>query len=495
METTLNLSKKAYEYLNHGDTKSAEKILKILEKKEITPELKFTISSLLIEIGTATKKMDYIEEGIKNFKELKKETGFYVDYNLANGYYSKYKIMDEKPNYLTKNEHLLMKAKQNYLTNIDKTPLEILPLLYINLGNTYDYIGRTIDALEYYEKVPNHPYSLINKGIGLYEYSKFISNPSPILKDAYSCFKSVLRIENIPLEFKSICEKYITNIESICNEDILKQKSNKKLDKTSENNIEDFIVNFCLENKLYLNLCNFCQRCENAIGDTVIIPNMLVKTSESIDNDPYLRLSSKLNQIKMDYVSSRFLLILSQSEKINLDLINKNVVLINTLSYEEQDIRVQLLKNSFSSFYNILDKISHLINSYFNLNKKPDRLNFHNVWNNKNNNINGTLSSLNNPGLCALYDIHLELKPKHEKFYLRKIRNDITHNFLQVKLFKVEEDDMTIDELKDHTIELAKIVKNAIIYLIRSIDINEQQKYKKHKNKIIPKITIPLQKS
>ena len=334
--------------------------------------------------------MDYIEEGIKNFKELKKETGFYVDYNLANGYYSKYKIMDEKPNYLTKNEHLLMKAKQNYLTNIDKTPLEILPLLYINLGNTYDYIGRTIDALEYYEKVPNHPYSLINKGIGLYEYSKFISNPSPILKDAYSCFKSVLRIENIPLEFKSICEKYITNIESICNEDILKQKSNKKLDKTSENNIEDFIVNFCLENKLYLNLCNFCQRCENAIGDTIIIPNMLVKTSKSIDNDPYLKLSSQLNQIKMDYVSSRFLLILSQSKKINLDLVNKNVVLINTLSYEEHDIRIQLLKNSFSSFYNILDKISHLINIYFNLNKKPDKLNFHNVWNNKNNKINGT---------------------------------------------------------------------------------------------------------
>lgn len=54
---------------------------------------------------------------------------------------------------------------------------------------------------------------------------------------------------------------------------------------------------------------------------------------------------------------------------------------------------------------------------------------------------------------------------------------------------------MTINELKLNTIELAKIVKNAIIYLIRSIDINEQQKYKKHKNKIIPEITIPLQKS
>ena len=53
---------------------------------------------------------------------------------------------------------------------------------------------------------------------------------------------------------------------------------------------------------------------------------------------------------------------------------------------------------------------------------------------------------------------------------------------------------MTIDELKDNTIELAKIVKNAIIYLIRAIDINEKQKYKKCKNKSIPKITSHMQK-
>ena len=41
MDTNIKLSQKAYEYLDHGDTKSAEKILNMLKKKENTPELKF----------------------------------------------------------------------------------------------------------------------------------------------------------------------------------------------------------------------------------------------------------------------------------------------------------------------------------------------------------------------------------------------------------------------------------------------------------------------
>ena len=65
MDTNIKLSQKAYEYLDHGDTKSAEKILNMLKKKENTPELKFTISALLIEIGTVTKKMEYIEDSKK----------------------------------------------------------------------------------------------------------------------------------------------------------------------------------------------------------------------------------------------------------------------------------------------------------------------------------------------------------------------------------------------------------------------------------------------
>ena len=67
-----------------------------------------------------------------------------------------------------------------------------------------------------------------------------------------------------------------------------------------------------------------------------------------MEEDPYLQLSSQLNQIKLDYVISRFLLILSQSDTSLLDLMSKNTVLTETLSYEENNSSVQLLKNSFT---------------------------------------------------------------------------------------------------------------------------------------------------
>lgn len=44
---------------------------------------------------------------------------------------------------------------------------------------------------------------------------------------------------------------------------------------------------------------------------------------------------------------------------------------------------------------------------------------------------------------------------------------------------KLNEDDRTIGEFTMDTIELAKIVKNAIIYLIRLVKVHENFKYKK----------------
>ena len=68
------------------------------------------------------------------------------------------------------------------------------------------------------------------------------------------------------------------------------------------------------------------------------------------------------------------------------------------------------------------------------------------------------------------------------------MRNNLTHNFVPIKLVKLEDNDMTYEELRNNTIELAKIVKNAIIYLVRAIDINERKKSEKNKDKIIPKM-------
>ena len=489
---------KAYSYLNNGRVDLSEEILEELKEKDETPILKNNKGSLLVDIESISKNEDYVDEGIEIFEELKEQsTEINVNYNLANAYYAKFLL--NRDNYLTNNEHLLFKAKKLYLEETVHTSPQENPELYINLGNTYDYIGRTIDGLECYEKVLNirlDSRALVNKGIALYQYSFFTNNPLVILKDAYDCFKLALEDPKLYSDFRNISEKYVGVIEKILNEELINQEINNDLHRFPNDDLEGFMINFCLENKLYLNLCNFCQRCENSIGDTIVIDNMIVENKYELKDDPFLILSSYLNQIKMDYVSARFLLILSQYEDIDLDFITNNVYVTNTLNYEENDIRVQLLKNSFTSLYNILDKIAFFINEYLDLGIKPRDVSFRNLWfyfdENKIKHINEKLSSLNNFGLNALYDIYLDFEFGNNKNYLRKNRNNLTHRFLRISFIKINEDDKTIKEFKDDTIELAKIVKNAIIYLIRFVQIHEQFKHDNINEKHILKLNTSI---
>ena len=77
---------------------------------------------------------------------------------------------------------------------------------------------------------------------------------------------------------------------------------------------------------------------------------------------------------------------------------------------------------------------------------------------------------LNNNGLKALFDIHEDILYGDEK-KLNKIRNTLTHRVLKIKLFSVDEekDTLTEEELFNRTVDLAKIVRNAIIYLMAMV--------------------------
>ena len=44
--------------------------------------------------------------------------------------------------------------------------------------------------------------------------------------------------------------------------------------------IEGFSKLFCLMNKLYLNTCNYCQKCDSAIGDTILLKGMVSEISK-----------------------------------------------------------------------------------------------------------------------------------------------------------------------------------------------------------------------
>lgn len=112
------------------------------------------------------------------------------------------------------------------------------------------------------------------------------------------------------------------------------------------------------------------------------------------------------------------------------------------------------------------------------INIKPWLINFKKIWySNFDEKIPLTKLNFNNIGLKALFDIHEDILYGDENKF-NKIRNSLTHRVLKIKLFSDDEDNdvLTEQELFNATIDLAKIVRNVIIYLMAMVDIEELKK-------------------
>lgn len=483
------LYEEAYIFLESNDLEEVWRIISKLEKSKSKYACSL-LSNLYIDLGLETndsslinKSIIYIEEHLDYISKIFTPASIY--YNLANGYLNYYSITSEK---FVNGENIIIKIKDLYkrsLTYYNGAELNIKVQSLVNLGNLHMGLGRYIDALEYYENAlklnPTHGMALVNKGICLLKLRFLVNHDGLLLKEAYISFKESLKSNNLTFSAKNIAQEQIKIFEENNSKEFLNNIKISRI-KINDNytNLEEFSNLFCLKNKLYLNLCNFCQQCVNCIGDSICIKQMTlpIKENEKLEDDKFLILSSYLNQIKMDFISSRFNLILSQYNELDLNFINNNVIIIDSYDYELHNIRIQLLKDSFKNFYNILDKISFFINFYLDLNIDKNQVNFKNVWykNFKKKKIRDDLDFDNN-GLKALFNIHEDILYGEEK-KLYDIRNALTHRSLKIKFYPKEDenDAMTEKELFEAVIKISKLVRNAIIYLLYFVDYIESKK-------------------
>jgi tetratricopeptide (TPR) repeat protein len=468
----------------------------------------YIVSGLLIDIGVGLGNEKTIKEGVKllqkDFEAIvhRDEYAPTAYYNLANGYYALFRFkMMRDPFVACFKETELDRARIYYRKALEYSPKDAMfeSQIWVNLGNCFDTLGRVIDALECYEKAlelkQDHGMALGNKGMALGYYAAVTGeHQGTFLVEAYSLLSQALRL-GVPPETVGTFSKYLEAIsEQFSDKQILDNLSKYPGYKIkAKSKFERFLQEFCLTNKLYLNICNFCQRCDAAIGDTVVIKKMIVSINKGKENhfpkdDLYLHLSAYLNQIKQDYVAARFLLILSRYKGINLDFVDKRVRIINTLDYSIHSIYIQLVKVAFKNFYDILDKIACFINDYLKLGIPERTTDFRKVWYYlKTKTIRKKIEDTKNLSLNALFDIHRHFENGPYK-KLRNTRNALTHRFVNIERFQEKEDEenMTEDILVRQTLELAKIVRSTIIYLLHFVYVEETKKEAKTKGILPP---------
>ncbi len=488
--------KEAEEHIKSRDRVYIDKIKSIGSN----PLLIYSFSGLLINVGVLEKDQPLVNEGtnylFKNLKVLSKQKtlapGAY--YNLANGYNALFDFKLGKDKYYAlfdKTE--LEQAKPNYLKALQSLPHSkslLASQIWVNLGNLYFDIGRVVDALDCYDTAilckPDHGMAHVNKGKAIYYFAKYSGKQrAPFAREAYRLIKKGLEF-GINKEAISYFNKLLTIIENhFKNKEWLnKEKTSSQIEIKAKNKFERFLIEFCLKNRLYLNICSFCQRCDQAIGDPETIEKMIepVKELDKISDSRMSYLFSYINQIKQDFITARFLFVLSQYRGININFVDAKVKLIDTLDYQEHNIRVELLRNSFVSFYNILDKIACFINDYLELDNGSNKnVYFSDVWYKELRSENGVhekILNTKNYFLNALYNIHGDIEKGPTK-KLKGIRHRLTHGFLRIYWMAGTEDKkMTERSLYEDTLSLSKIVRNAVIYLLKFVHIEETNKEK-----------------
>jgi tetratricopeptide (TPR) repeat protein len=485
------LSVQADKKMNTGDLYGALEIAYRIKNLGPHYYVSYVVSGLLINIGNAQANEKITREGLelleKDFETIIRHRNLvpYAYYNRANGYDALSHFRRMRDPYATCFEKTeLDEAKSHYRKALEYEPKNVEFL--VNLGNCFDEIGRVIDALECYDEAlkckPDHGMALGNKGQALFYYAIVTGeHEKTFLLEAYSLLSKALKSE-VTFESVSSFSKYLERIrEHFPDKNILDNPPEfpgYKIEARSR--FEKFLAEFCVRNRLYLNICNYCQKCDAAIGDTAVIRRMTMSRKEG-EKYPFavMNLLSYLNQIKQDYVLARFLLVLSRYSELNLDFVDKRVRIVDTFDHSLHNIRIQLAKASFKNFYDILDKIACFVNDYLGLGIPEKETYFHTLWYPRNmKTVRGRIKQTNNFSLNALFDINKDFGKKGHYEELRRTRNALTHRFVNIRSFQEKEDEqnMTEETLITQTLDLGKLVRNAIIYLLYFVDAEERKR-------------------
>lgn len=486
------LLKVAQAQLDRGNYTNVLKIVNQIRASNIPHHIiAYFASRLLIDVGSALGDLTILQEGktlLENdFGKIVGVKGLAptAHYNLANAYLGIFNL------YFRKNQSVLFFNKTTPLDEAKvhlrkaleyKTKDRFSAQIFVNLGNCYDYLGRVVEALECYDKAlvlePNFGMALGNKGKALVYYSDLCGeHQHTLILEAYSLLKAT-KLGVTPeaaISFSDSIKLIERRFQSL---PVNNPPKYPGFSIKGKSKFEQYQINFCLQNKVYLNVCNFCKKCNAAIGDTVTIKNMIVPAKDK----SYLILSSYLNEIKQDFVTARLLLILSRYPEINLDFFDKYVTIIDTLDSSVNNVYTQLAKTSFKTFYDILDKIAFFVNDYLKLRIKEENVSFSKIWylDKNRKEIKEKILLTKNASLSALYNIHKDLDYGAYRT-IKDTRNALTHRFVKIRISpKIENDrGMSEETLVRQTLELAKIVRNAIIYLLQFVNVEEIKKSSK----------------
>ena len=443
------------------------------------------INGIICNFGMDIKNIYLIKYARKRLKKLLNQSNSNkLRFDLGNCIQNISEIENQYPHSITEliNTTGFNEAKKEFLL-VETDESRSYETALTNSAILLEKYGRNFEAILLYEKIlkinPRFGMAYGNKALAIHYYISLAPQKSFLLIcEEANLFRKALqdtKLTEIGGQYvKEYFEQQLLKIEGYLeshnqlNVDI----SNGNEDKSKLTKYQKFL----LDNNLFLNFDFGYYYDSESIIDT-LHPNLIEHIDEKrgchnrVMSDRVYFSFQVFNQIIETYTTAR----LSYFELLKADYneYDKMVNYTYTLDYTRHGIKYGLLKSIFCDLYNCLDKIAHLVAYYYVKDEslRPKDLYFD--WLQKDV-YKDIITKENSFQLLALRNLSLDFQEGYQYYNLKKLRNQITHSFLNidegiVSKAQFREYEITEKKLIDNVMNLLLIVKAALMYFEISV--------------------------
>ena len=443
-----------------------------------------------VEAGTKIDRDGLIQKGIHVWKQMDLYNSATI-YNLASAELRLWQLAVKQSDlggaWLNQANHLYEARRLYECVAKDHTADVELRLKALTFsGNSYDIVGRYVEALDCYDRAlivdPSFGMALGNRGITLLRVAPLMgSHATHLLVQAAADLDAAIRDRERVL----LCGGQ-SALDTFERRRSLMTVSEGTLQPTRNSSLPlgDPYLDWCLKYRLFLHSSANCISIKTEILDPISFGNITFPKGSNLDriND----VVDAFNTVKQDYITARYLLWLASADgspiRDHARLVTRRTSFSDTYNYGRWGVRTGIAAQTLKGTFDLLDKIAAFIHLYFHTERQSRDVDFRSLpyvnRRDRKDFAQPFINALSNPepnsGLMGLFDLSGD--PAFKR--LEPYRNAATHRFLMVHVMGAPDrtdwsEHIGWPTLMENTLELLGIVRGAILYLADVIRIRE----------------------
>ena len=451
------------------------------------------------DAGFRLKNFALVQEGVRAWGEMRPHDSVTISYNLASAQLHLWQLAVEQAGlgdaWLNKRSHLHEARRLFNFVAQDKDPdIELRLKALTDCGNSYDIVGRHLDALDYYERAlkldASFGMAAGNRGITLLKVAPLMGgHESHVLLQAAADLDAAIIDQDRVLRCggQSAVDTFRRRRAGLSVSGNLHYSAPEPSPQLGDPHLD-----WCLRHQLFLHISQDCIREESEILDSVTFRSFKLSIADDAVLDRANEVIDGFNTIKQDYIAARYFLWLASSDNSPIleqaKAITRRTSFWDTLTYADWGVRSGIAVQALKVAIDTLDAIAVFVHLYFSSGRKAHNIDFRTLpYTRRSKKVfpppfaEALKPPEQNRGLAALFDLSAEFDEQSisTSRTLVQRRQAATHRFFAVHNEGVPSssdwtEHVSWPELIQESLESLRIARRAILYLAQMMHIHEE---------------------